>query len=65
MTGTYTLGEGTAQGRAQIGVLRLTWSQPDDKGTARLRLSADGKSFTGTSKSDGQKKDHSWNSTRR
>jgi hypothetical protein len=64
--GNYTPGNGQAAGRVYEGVLDLKWTQDGHitginlKGRAQLKLSEDGKSFTGTSKTEGEDKEHKW-----
>ena len=70
LNGTYTPGNGQVRGSIYDGVLHLYWSQDGNitgikrEGRAQLKISADGKSFTGTSKTDGENKEHSWTGTR-
>jgi hypothetical protein len=64
--GTYKPGNGQAIGRVYEGVLRLRcYENQKLKSTAQLKLSEDGQSFSGTSKTEGEEKEHSWNGTRR
>jgi hypothetical protein len=63
--GSYTPGNGQAIGRVYEGVLRLRcYEDGKPKSTALLKLSEDGKSFTGSSKTDGEDKEHSWEGKR-
>jgi hypothetical protein len=58
---SYTPGNGAAGARVSEGILDLKWKQDGNlSGRAQLKLSEDGKSFTGTSRTDGQTEEHSW-----
>lgn len=50
VTGSYDLYNGTLKGAIQSGTLLATWNQPGNRrgGSARLRLSADGQTLTGS-----------------
>ena len=50
VTGSYDLYNGTLKGSVQSGTLVATWNQPGNRrgGSARLRLSADGQTLTGS-----------------
>lgn len=69
LNGPYTPGNGQVRARLYEGVLNVSWRQDGSTagvrvgGSARLTLSADGKSFTGTSKADGEDKERSWTGT--
>lgn len=64
--GTITPGDGQAVGRAYEGVLHLRcYENGKRKSSAQLKLSEDGKSFTGASKNEGEDKEHPWSGTRK
>lgn len=64
--GSYKPGDGQVTGRVYENVLRVKFTQgPNIKGVGQLKLSEDGKSFTGTVKIDGQNGEFPWTGTRR
>lgn len=63
--GNYTPDNNQVAGRVYEGVLNLRCYQGNKlKSRAQLKLSADGKSFSGTAKREGEDKEFSWNGTR-
>lgn len=66
VTGSYSHDGGRLTGTAKGGVLTGTWVEPTDRGTFTFRLSADGRSFTGSWKEThpDPRQGGSWNGTR-